>query len=120
MKKTKREFIMAAFSVRTYDVWGNARDGYDVNDSFSAGTVTLRLPVEICNPGTPREFRSAFPSDKQLREALDVKPRVRLRVDGDDTHIYVNHESTDYPFGELYCESHESLSPIRERTDANG
>jgi hypothetical protein len=75
----------------------------------------MRLTVEVNNQGTPQEFESAYPSDKQLREALGIKPRVRLDIDGDDINIYVRHQSTDYPFGELNCESHESLSPIREK-----
>lgn len=110
MKKT--EYIEARFAVATYDVWGNARDGYEVNDRYGHGEITLRLPVQIANPGTPHEFRHATPTDKQLREALDLKPRVKIDTDGDDLNIYVRHAPTDYPCGELVCTSHKSLSPI--------
>lgn len=108
--------IKTIWEVRTYDVWGNEKDGYDVNDSFVVDAeLELEIPVTVYNVGTPSEFESATPTDRQLRQALDVKPRVKLSVDGDDINIYVHHESTNYPFGELYCVSHESLSPIRAK-----
>ena len=109
----KRKYIDTAWIVANYDVWGNAKDGYQVNNVYRHGTVDLRIPVYIYNQGTEREFKEAFPTDKQIREALNVKPRVRLDLDGDDLNIYANHESTHYPLGELRCISHESLSPIR-------
>ena len=113
--RTRRRYIETVWRPATYDVWGNAREGYDVNDVFRGAPVTLRLRVEIHNIGTPQEFESAYPSDKQIREALDIKPRVRLSLDGDALAIYVTHESTGYPLGELTCVSHESLSPIRAK-----
>lgn len=109
------KFINTTWKVFTYDVWGNAKDGYEVNQTFASHEVTLRLTVRKYNEGTPQEFESASPSDKQLRQALDCMPRIKLDVNGDDTIIYVNHASSDYPLGELHCVSHESLSPIRKK-----
>jgi hypothetical protein len=43
--------LPTTWELRTYDVWGNARDGYDVNDSYSAGTVELRIPQTRYNVG---------------------------------------------------------------------
>ena len=51
--------VQTVWELRTYDVWGNAKDGYDVNDCFRAGTETIRLVVQTHNVGTPHEFQSA-------------------------------------------------------------
>ena len=106
--------LATTWEVVTYDVWGNKHDGYEVNDAHRCGEVELEIPIELNNRAFPGvEFFSAYPTDKQIREALDIKPRVHLRLDGDDCTIYVEHESTGYPLGELRLTSHESLSPIK-------
>jgi hypothetical protein len=43
--------LPTTWELRTYDVWGNARDGYEVNDVRSAGTVELRIPQTRNNVG---------------------------------------------------------------------
>lgn len=43
--------LKTTWELRTYDVWGNARDGYQVNDSFDAGEVELRIPKTRYNIG---------------------------------------------------------------------
>lgn len=108
--------IKTVWEIWTYDVWGNARDGFEVNDRSRIGKTELFLDVEINNPGTPHEFNSAFPSNAQIRRAFGLRP-YRLDVDGDDVTVYVNRERDGYPIGEMYCVSHESLSPIRPRTE---
>jgi hypothetical protein len=109
-----KERVKTTWAVRTYDVWGNARDGFDVNDSYSQGEVEIVCRVHLYNIGTPQEFKSATPSDKQIREVFGIG-RTRIDTDGDDLTIYVNRHRDGYPIGELYCTSHESLSPIREK-----
>ena len=112
----KAEYIDTTWEVRTYDVWGNPKDGYEVNDTyrFKAGEVTIRCKVEVNNASTPQEFLSAYPSDSQIRRALSLR-RFKIETDGDDLNIYVNRAKDSYPCGELYCTSHESLSPIRTK-----
>ncbi len=105
-------FVETTWELRTYDVWGDAQNGYEVNNTFRAGEVTIRCAVERNNPDTPQEFLSAYPSDSQIRRALSLR-RFKLELGGDDLHIYVNRAKDSYPCGELYCTSHESLSPIR-------
>jgi hypothetical protein len=110
----RHKYIDTVWETWTYDVWGNKKDGYEVNDRYQLyRDYPLRLRVEVHNKGTDMEFESAYPSDKQIREALNLK-RIRIHLDGDDRNIYVNHDASGYPCGELYCVSHESLSPIRE------
>lgn len=104
--------IVSTWDIVTYDVWGNAKDGWEVNDAYRSGTVDIRLRPETHNVGTPMEFVSASPSDADIRDALGVS-RIRLETEGDDLCIYVNRARDGYPLGELRCTSHASLSPIR-------
>lgn len=103
--------IETVWEMRTYDVWGNAREGYEVNDSYSRGEITIRAKTTVYNAGTDREFIGAQLSDYQLGNVFGT--RAALSVGGDDVHYYVNRESDSYPIGELFCVSHRSLSPIR-------
>ncbi len=110
MDSSKR--IETHWEVRTYDVWGNRDDGYDVNDVFSLSEDTrIDCKVQTHNAGTPQQFDSATPSDGQIRKVFGVS--CKIETDGDDTRITVDRASDGYPIGELTCISHESLSPIR-------
>jgi len=115
---TPKKYIDTVWQVSSYDVWGNSKDGYEVNDTYSLGEVELRIPVTINNPDTPLQFESAFPSDTQIRRALDLR-RFKIDIEGDDLSIYVNRARDGYPCGELFCISHVSLSPIRVNTKVN-
>src|SRR5271157_4773320 len=86
--RTKTRYIETTWELRTYDVWGNAKDGYEVNDTRRAGEVDICCKVEVNNAGTPQEFLSAFPSDSQIRKALSLR-RFKIETDGDDLTIYV-------------------------------
>lgn len=110
MKRTKT--VSTVWETRSYDVWGNAKDGYDVNDSFRGPTVTLRIPIQVNNEGTLYRFESAYPTHRQIRKALDLR-RYQIELNGDDLTIYVERARDSYPVGELHCISHASLSPIR-------
>jgi hypothetical protein len=106
--------IETTWSVWTYDVWGNETDGYEVNDRFcSDRNFPLALEVTVNNAGTLDEFESAYPTDNQIRGALGLSYRCRIETEGDDTTIYVTGGRNGYPLGELHCESHSSLSPIK-------
>jgi len=110
--------VLTTWEVRTYDVWGNAEDGFEVNDTYVVNrNLELWIPVTIYNQGTEQEFRAAFPSDKQLREVFGLG-KSQIETDGDDLSIYVTRARDSFPVGELYCKSHESLSPIRKRKAA--
>lgn len=111
--------IKTTWSLRTYDVWGNSKDGYEVNDSYSAGEVELRIPqtrynvgMGIRRDGSPLEFTGASPSDRQIKRAFGVT--CRIDTDGDDLNIEVTRQRDGYPIGSMHCESHASLSPVRK------
>lgn len=107
--------INTTWEVRLYEVWGNKKDGFEVNDSFVVERAKeLRLTKVYNNQGTSRAFTSAYPSDRQIRKIFNIN-RKKLSLDGDDITIYVNLEKDGYPIGEMHCISHESLSPIRAK-----
>jgi hypothetical protein len=96
----------------SYDVWGNAKDGYDVNDrSCWDRDAKITLTVVVNNPGASSEFASAHPTDRQIKALFGV--RCRIETHGDDLHVYITRERDGYPLGEMNCTSHASLSPIR-------
>ena len=109
-RKTPR--LETHWEVWTYDVWGNRKDGYEVNDRYcQSRDVEIYCTINKWNVDTPHAFESAGPSDYQLQQVFSV--RCKLDTDGDDMTIYVNRASDGYPIGELHCVSHASLSPIR-------
>ena len=106
--------IKTHWEVWSYDVWGNEKDGFDVNDRYCISRdYPIMCKIEINNPNTPRQFLSAYPSDYAIKQALSIKKWIHIEKDGDDLTIYVSAAKNGYPLGELHCISHESLSPIR-------
>jgi len=81
-------------TVWTYDVWGNKRDGFEVNNRYKQGTYTL----------TSRTMNSDKALIRFAKRTLGIKPRVRVELDGDDRTVYVNHKSSGYPLGEIELE----------------
>lgn len=108
--------LPTTWEVATYDVWGNAKDGYEVNDVYRQGTIELRIPQTKYNEGTPNEFKGAYPSDRQIKHVFGVL--CRIETSGDDLTVYVNRQRDNYPIGELRCISHTSLSPVSDRVQS--
>ena len=106
--------IPTTWELRTYDVWGNEKDGYEINDSFRQGQVEMRIPQTRHNIGTPNEFISAYPSFRQIKRVVGIS--CHIDTSGDDLTIYVERKRDGYPLCELHCISHESLSPVRKVT----
>lgn len=107
------KYIDTTWETAHYDVWGNDKDGYEINDVYrQSSEVEIRIAIKVNNAGTPQEFLSAYPSNSQIRKALGLR-RFKIDTDGDDLVIYVNRSRDSYPCGEIRCTSHESLSPIR-------
>ncbi len=69
--KTAPKYKTRRYSITTYDVWGNSRDGWEVNDCFrSDRTIDVRCKRESFNVGTPHEFHTWHPTDRQLNRAI--------------------------------------------------
>lgn len=86
---------MVAYEVRYhFDVWGNPRDGFDVNDSRSIGTIKF----------------SDYPTDRQILQALkemrEVAKHVRLNMidvrDNVGGSIDIDRRATGRPLFTLY------------------
>ena len=73
---------------RTYDVWGNRRDGYEVNDSFNHGLIDCPLKE---------------PSDSWLAGLMGLRNN-QVDIDGDEETVYVNRRSDGKPLCELQRE----------------
>lgn len=114
----RKPYIVTEWEMATYDVWGNAKDGYEVNNVFrSSSPCELLLEVTTYNQGKEGEFIAASPTDRQLRKLFGV--RCQIETDGDDLNIYVHRARDMYPLGEIRCVSHASLSPIRELSETS-
>ena len=81
---TIRGDTMTTFRLYTYDVWGNEKDGYEVNDIFKT-SETYEIPAEATDAHVI----------KALRKQGCFKARVLSRlieIDGDDETIYVSYK----------------------------
>ncbi len=106
--------IETHWEVWEYDVWGNEKDGFDVNDRYCISRdYPIMCKVEVNNVGTSQEFKSAYPSSYAIKQALSIKKWIHIDIEGDDLSIYVYAAKNGYPLGELHCISHNSLSPIK-------
>jgi hypothetical protein len=82
------------WDIYSYDVWGNSRDGYEVNDTFKSG-YEIELPEDY--------------SDVQLLKAMKdsgfIKKTVKLSqlsIDGDgESYINIDEAKNGRPFCEL-------------------
>lgn len=95
---------MARYTVWSYDVWGNARDGFEVNDRCKVGTVEIpddmvNVPATVKTGDDMRAWGDA--SDKAIVRALVeagyLRPRFKFDVQGDDGRIEITHAATGRP-----------------------
>lgn len=94
---------MAKFQFCTYDVWGNAKDGYEVNDVFSRGHI--EIPVSVLELRNSDDFHS-FDSRlmKSLRKVGVLKGfQCRsVEIEGEpDYTLYFNQKRDSLPLCEL-------------------
>lgn len=97
-KPTAPAVKVRTFRIWSYDVWGNARDGFDVNDRYKHGLVEIRCKRETFNAGTPHEFHAWNPTDRQLSRAAGFS---RVSWDGSDGCFYAEDSRNGRPIGEL-------------------
>ncbi len=109
------KFKTRKYRLWTYDVWGNARDGFDVNDRFSHGYVSIRCKRETFNAGTSAEFHMWEPTDRQLAAASGFRG---CEWDGMDGHYTADKKSNGRPVGELDEEDRPELAQEREQARA--
>lgn len=111
-------WAIALCEVWTFDVVGNARDGYEVNDRRNAGR-NIEVPARMIvsnmpsHPGAKDEYRefsdsSSFEvkgavasfelSDKDLKELLGVSGSIEVEGDGENYQVS---KPNGYPIGEV-------------------
>lgn len=99
-------FKLRRYSLWSYDVWGNAKDGFEVNDRSRCGTVVIRCRKKVHNEGTPQAFVAYDPTDRQLSRAVGVKG---VEWDGvTDEGFYASARSNGKPICELVYEGDDS------------
>ncbi len=85
--------------IQTFDVWGNAEDGYNVNDTFSYGTFECSSEDDLCGDtvGFLNEhfFKSVVSADKL---------EIRIEDNGDYLDIEVNEAEDGKPICQLTVE----------------
>lgn len=86
---------MAQWKLYSYDVWGNAEDGYEVNDVIGPHE-TVELSEEDLK--TDKSLHKAL-----LREGIFKKSYKygSFEYDGDEDIIYIERSKDGYPEGEL-------------------
>lgn len=97
------------YRIWTYDVWGNAKDGFDVNDRYSHGYVDITCKREVFNAGTPNEFSTYEPTDRQLSRAAGF---WRASWDGSDGCYTAENSRNGRPIGELIEEDRPELARV--------
>lgn len=93
-----------SFEIWTYDVWGNAEDGFYVNDRTCVyRDYKICCKAQTYNAGTPGEFTVYELTDRQIkRVAREVFGfTCALDIDGDDQRIYVQRAKDGYPLFEM-------------------
>jgi hypothetical protein len=95
-----KKSITMKFQLWTYDVWGNAKDGYEVNDRYkSSEVIEIQVKATVHNAGTPHEFIAYHPTDRQLSRAVGCKG---LEWDGEsDYTLYATRARDGKPMCEL-------------------
>lgn len=93
-----------SFEIWTYDVWGDAEDGFYVNDRMCVDRdYKICCKAQTYNAGTPHQFTVYEVTDAQIkRVAREVFGfTCALDIDGDEKNIYVNREKDGYPLFEM-------------------
>ncbi len=88
------------YSLHTYDVWGNSRKGFQVNDTYTSGTfIYIRCKRVVHNQDTLHEFESYPAMNLQLSRAVGGK---NLTWDGETEYtLYAENSRNGKPVCEL-------------------
>lgn len=89
------------YDLITYDVWGNKRDGYSVNQSFRTGKV-IKVPEWLLDQRTPKDDYLFL---RLLKEQGVLMPYVQVRHiewEGENDYtLYARRVSDSMPLFEL-------------------
>lgn len=98
-KKTRakhpKTHAVLKFREVTYDVWGNARDGFEVNDKFR-GSAIVSLTPEATDGDIMAALRAAGIIPRGSRATS-----YSIEWDGGDNPVYISRRKDGKPLGEL-------------------
>lgn len=81
------------FNILSLSVWGNKKDGYEVNDTFSIGET-----IDINEDDTDKIIR------KKFAKVMGIKSITRFTVESHERDIFVNCSKTGKPAYHLRAE----------------
>ena len=87
---------MNHYQIINYDVWGNTREGFTVNQAF-----TTNVSIQLSDNYTNKELKNALYKSGFFNVGIT---RSKLEIDNQDSCIYINHVSKKvgyYPLLEL-------------------
>ena len=74
----------------SYDVWGNAREGYEVNDRYEIDKVYIDDSI----------IEDKKKLSSLIRKVYGLK-KIQLSFDGGERNIYIEASRDGYPIGEM-------------------
>lgn len=116
-----KKYIRVRYQVLSLDVWGNAKDGFEINAVYRTNEVVECTAVLArYNEGRPGEFYQYEPLDKYVVRALKRAGQLRkgthvksLTIDGEnDRTLYVEDSRTGEPLWHLECLDPEKLASV--------
>lgn len=106
---SKKETRLVKYRLWSYDVWGNPRDGFEVNDRYPCAEI--ELPAQRMSSGHWHVPNVAVV--KALKADGWIKKNIRyqsIEIGGEDEYtLYVNYGPTCRPEYELECQEPEKF-----------
>ena len=90
--RTTRDPAMSTWRVFSLDVWGNPRDGFEVNDRSGIGSIQLN------DDATDAQIVRALKDAGIMRKTVRMN---QLRIDGDDMLIFIDQARDARPVFQL-------------------
>ena len=116
-----KKYIRVRYQVLSLDVWGNARDGFEINAVYrTRDEVECTAVLKRYNEGRPGEFYQYEPLDKYMVRALKEAGLLRkgthvssLAIDGEnDATLYIEDARTGEPLWHLECLEPQQLASV--------
>lgn len=106
--ETKQKTVK--YDVWSLDIWGNAKDGWDMNDrSCHARAVEFPTTHKVFNEGKESEFSTDHPTGQQILDTLieigyfnESATTDTITIDGDCEHsLWLEQSADGYPVCQL-------------------
>ena len=114
-RKTGRVFVMT-YEVFALDVWGNAQDGFTVNDRFRAGSIEVEVDEIEISPGrthitpTNKDIVETLIDDGYLKQHVSAS-MIEFNGVSDET-LYLESTSDGEPLFQLeWVSTVENMNP---------